>query len=97
MIISILNQKGGVGKTTLSLSLAAALAGRKMRVLLVDADPQGSGVLDWVAVRKEDAPFVAVGLPKNILHVELPKMAKKLRRGHHPMVHHGYTRSPAAP
>lgn len=75
MIISILNQKGGVGKTTLSLSLAAALAGRKMRVLLVDADPQGSA-LDWVAVRQEDAPFVAVGLPKNILHVELPKMAK---------------------
>jgi len=64
-----------VGKTTLSISLAAALAGRKMRVLLVDADPQGSA-LDWVAVRGEDVPFAAVGMPKAILHLELPKMAK---------------------
>lgn len=75
MIISVINQKGGVGKTTLSISLAAALAGRKMRVLLVDADPQGSA-LDWVAVRGEDVPFAAVGMPKAILHLELPKMAK---------------------
>jgi chromosome partitioning protein len=76
LIISVINQKGGVGKTTLSISLAAALAGRKMRVLLVDADPQGSA-LDWIAVRgEENAPFAAVGIPKPILHVELPKMAK---------------------
>lgn len=75
MILSVINQKGGVGKTTLSLSLATALAGRKKRVLLVDADPQGSA-LDWIAVRQEDAPFAAVGIPKPILHLELPKMAK---------------------
>ena len=75
MILSVLNQKGGVGKTTLSISLAAALAGRKLRVLLVDSDPQGSA-LDWVAVRKDDAPFAAVGIPKPILHLELPKMVK---------------------
>jgi chromosome partitioning protein len=75
VIISVINQKGGVGKTTLSISLAAALAGRKMRVLLVDADPQGSA-LDWVAVRGEDVPFAAVGMPKAILHLELPKMTK---------------------
>ena len=75
MIISIINQKGGVGKTTLSISLAAALTARKMRVLLVDADPQGSA-LDWVAVRGEDVLFAAVGMPKAILHLELPKMVK---------------------
>ena len=75
MIISVINQKGGVGKTTLAISLAAAFAGRKLRVLLVDADPQGSA-LDWVAVRGEDAPFAAVGIPKPILHLELPKLAK---------------------
>jgi len=75
VIISVINQKGGVGKTTLSISLAAALTGRKMRVLLVDVDPQGSA-LDWVAVRGEDVPFAAVGMPKPILHLELPKMAK---------------------
>jgi chromosome partitioning protein len=76
LIISVINQKGGVGKTTLAISLAAALAARKLRVLLVDADPQGSA-LDWVAVRGEQAsPFMAIGMAKPILHIELPKMKK---------------------
>lgn len=41
-VIAVLNQKGGTGKTTTSVSLAAGLAARGHRVLLVDADPQGS-------------------------------------------------------
>lgn len=40
-VVSLLNEKGGVGKTTLSTHLAAGLAIRGNRVLLVDADPQG--------------------------------------------------------
>ena len=40
LIISVVNQKGGVGKTTSSVNLSASLADRNYRILLVDLDPQ---------------------------------------------------------
>ncbi len=75
MIIGLLNQKGGVGKTTLAVHIADALARRGQRVLLVDADPQGSA-LDWAAARKGDPVFPVAGLPKKSIHKELPALAK---------------------
>ena len=56
MIIGVLNQKGGAGKTTLAVNIAATLALGGMRVLLVDADPQGSS-LAWSAAREAPPLF----------------------------------------
>jgi chromosome partitioning protein len=74
MIIGVLNQKGGVGKTTISVNLAAALAVSN-RVLLVDADPQGSA-LAWSSLREREPLFPVVGMAKPTLHRDLPALAR---------------------
>lgn len=74
-VIGFLNQKGGVGKTTLAVHVADALSRRGHRTLLVDADPQGSA-LDWAASRQGDSLFPVAGLPRPSIHKELPALAK---------------------
>lgn len=75
MIVGVLNQKGGVGKTTLSVNIAAALTHSGARVLLIDADPQGSA-LDWSAAREGEPLFSVVGLPRASVHKEIGQVGQ---------------------
>ena len=77
-VIALAGQKGGAGKSTVAISLAAECLGRGWRVLLVDADPQGSA-RTWGAVASEaghPAPTV-VAMGANLHQPgQLPALAK---------------------
>jgi len=75
MIISIVNQKGGVGKTTLAINIAGALSDRIPNICLIDTDPQGS-VLQWNAIGRSPR-FTVMHLHRRISKREVAKLTKK--------------------
>ncbi len=72
-VISVLNQKGGAGKTTIATHLARAFGWGGERVLLIDSDPQGSA-RDWAAVDPGNAVSV-VGIDRPTIERDLKSIA----------------------
>jgi chromosome partitioning protein len=79
-VIAIVNQKGGSGKTTVSMQLAGSLARRKYSVLVIDADPQATATRCAAAATDENpfpAAVVGMGAANTKAHREVSKFMDK--------------------
>ncbi len=75
MIISFVNQKGGVGKTTSAINIAASLNRKNYKVGFIDADPQGSAT-QWHAVEDNNA-FEITHHPEPLAREDIQELSQK--------------------
>lgn len=78
MILSIANQKGGVGKTTTAINLAAALASKGLKTLLVDLDPQANSSMSYLDIHSLQHSIYDVLVDRALSLREVIKPAEKV-------------------
>jgi len=78
MILTVVNLKGGVGKSMIATNLAAILAGTNGNILLIDTDKKQETALDWNANRPADRPQITtISLPGPYLRNEIKRLKDK--------------------